>query len=95
MQSPSRVQAYQSAIQEVRSTGDLNTILAKYQIALNRIEGRSAEIDSATKSMGVSSDQADAKDIHFQSELKAMMGGEGKTTGERNGNLSGIKKTER
>lgn len=91
VQSPSRVEAYHSAIREVRSAGDLSAILAKYQIALDRIESRSANIDSATESMGVSSNQDDAQDVNFDAEMKAMMGGEGKTTGERNGMLSGMK----
>lgn len=91
VQSPSRVQAYHSAITEVRSVGDITSILAKYQTALDRIGTHSANLDLATESMGVSSNQDDAKDVHFEAEMKAMTGAESKTTGERSSMLTSIK----
>ncbi len=84
VQSPDRVQAVRSAITEIRSVGDIGSIIAKYQKALDKIGTRSQDIAAATESMGVSSNQNGMKDVYMDSEMKEMMGGEGKTVGERN-----------
>lgn len=81
---PSRVQAVRDAVKEVRSVGDIAGMVAKYQKALDKIATRSQDINAATESMGVSSDQSGMKDVNMDSEMKEMMGGEGKTVGERN-----------
>ena len=82
--SPDRVKALKSAISEVRSAGDITAILAKYQKAVDAIGNRSKQIDAATESMGVSSDQSEAEDPNMDAEMQAMMRGEGKTVGQRN-----------
>ncbi len=82
--SPERVQAVRDAVKEVRSVGDIAGMLAKYQKALDKIATRAQDIDAATESMGVSSSLAGLKDVNMDAEMKEMMGGEGKTVGERN-----------
>lgn len=83
VQSPERVQAFVSAIAEIRSVGDVKSMVAKYQDALKRISARGQQIDQATKAMGVTS-TGDEEDPYFEAEMKQMMGGEGKTVGGRN-----------
>jgi hypothetical protein len=82
--SPDRVQAVRAAIKEVRSVGDIAGMVAQYQKALDKIGTRAQDIDIATESMGVSASQEGMKDVHMDAEMKQMMGGEGKTAGERN-----------
>jgi hypothetical protein len=82
--SPDRVQAVRAAMTEIRSVGDIASMVAKYQKALDKIGTRARDIDAATESMGVSSNQDGMKDIYMDAEMKEMMGGEGKTVGERN-----------
>lgn len=83
--SPERVQAVREAIKEVRSVGDIQGLVAKYQKALDKIGTRSQDIAAATESMGVSADQTGMKDVYMDAEMKQMMGKEGgKTVGERN-----------
>ena len=82
--SPDRVQAVRDAMTEIRSVGDIASMVAKYQKALDKIGTRSQDIAAATESMGVSSNQDGMKDVYMDAEMKEMMGGEGKTVGERN-----------
>jgi hypothetical protein len=82
--APERVQAVRDAVKEVRSVGDIAGMVAKYQKALDKIATRAQDIDAATESMGVSSNQEGMKDVNMDAEMKEMMGGEGKTVGERN-----------
>lgn len=82
--SPDRVQAVRAAIKEVRSVGDIAGMVAQYQKALDKIGTRAQDIDIATESMGVSANQEGMKDVYMDAEMKQMMGGEGKTAGERN-----------
>jgi ribosomal protein L25 (general stress protein Ctc) len=84
VQSPDRVNAVTSAIKEVRSAGDVMAIVGSYKKALAKIATRSSQIDTATESMGVSSSQVGMKDVDMDAEMSAMMGGEGKTVGQRN-----------
>lgn len=58
--------------------------MGKYKKALEKVKVRSEQIDSATASMGIDPTKDDGKDPYFEDEMKQMMGGEGKTTGERN-----------
>ena len=85
--SPARVQAFREAVKDIRSVGDIKSTVAQYQVALDRISARSSQIDEATQSMGVSSNQDGMADPNMDAEMHAMMGGEGKTTGERNKTL--------
>ena len=84
VQSPDRVEAVRSAMREIRSVGDVKAIVAKYQAALDRIGARSQQIDQATAAMGVTAGPEDDLDPNMEAEMKEMMGGEGKTTGQRN-----------
>ena len=49
VQSPQRLQAMKEAIHDIRSVGDVKSIVAKYQAALDKISDRSKQIDQATK----------------------------------------------
>lgn len=84
VQSPQRLQAMKEAVHDIRSVGDVKSIVAKYQAALEKIGDRSKQIDHATVSMGVNANQDDAVDPNMNAEMLALMGGKGKTTGERN-----------
>jgi len=84
VQSPQRIQAFNEAMRDIRSVGDVTAMVGKYQAALDKVAARSNQIDQATESMGVSSNQDDAKDPHMEAEMLAMMGGKGTTTGQRN-----------
>ena len=84
VQSPQRLQAMKEAVHDIRSVGDVKSIVAKYQAALDKIGDRSKQIDHATVTMGVSADQDDAVDPNMNAEMLSLMGGEGKTTGQRN-----------
>ena len=82
VQSPERVQALLSAIAEIRSVGDIKAMVAKYDAALKRISARGQQIDAASTAMGVTN-KDNGDDPYFDTEMKQMMGGEGKTTGDR------------
>ena len=83
VQSPQRVQALNEAVQDVRSLGDVSSLAARYQAALDKVAIRSKQIDTATESMGVSSNQDGVTDPTMDAETLAMMGGSGKTTRKR------------
>ena len=87
IQSPARMQALREAVSDIRSIGDIGSIVAKYQVALAKVAVHSQQIDQSTNSMGVSTDQSGEKDPAFDTEMKQMMGGEGKTAGERDRQL--------
>lgn len=82
--SPDRVQAFKEALREIRSVGDVKSMVAKYQAALDRVAVRSTQIDQATVAMGGKKSTGDEKDPYLEAEMKQMMGGEGKTAVERN-----------
>jgi hypothetical protein len=87
VQSPTRMQAFRESVADIRSIGDVAAMVAKYQVALDKIAARSKQIDQATEAMGGSANQDGMKDVNMDAEMQAMMGGEGKTTGERNQKL--------
>ena len=87
IQSPQRVQAFHEALNDIRSVGDFASIVAKYNKALAKIKDHSSQIDRATASMGIDPAKDDSKDPYFETEMKDMMHGEGKTVGERNRRL--------
>lgn len=84
VQSPARVQALQSAIQEIRSLGDIQGIIAKYQKALDKIAVRSKEVDQASLAMGVDPTTVVDDDPNFEAETAAFTGEKGNSVGERN-----------
>ncbi len=87
VQSPDRIQAFNEVMRDLRSVGDVQGMVAKYKQALDRIAVRSKQIDEATAAMGVKPSAADDKDPYFEKETLAMMGGKGKTVGQRNAQL--------
>ena len=85
VQSPARIEALTSAIQEIRSVGDVKSIVAEFQKALDKIAARSQQIDQATAAMGIDPSTVTDEDPNMDAEMREMMGGgEGKTVGERN-----------
>jgi hypothetical protein len=82
--SPQRVLAARQTLKEIRSAGDIKGIVAAYKKSLAKIATRASDINVATESMGVSSDQNGMTDVDMNAEMKEMMGSEGKTVGERN-----------
>ena len=85
VQDGARVQAFKEAMRDIRSVGDVKSLVAKYQDALDRVAARGRQIDQATAAMGVKPSAGDDEDPYFEAETKAMMGAEGgKTVGERN-----------
>lgn len=84
VQDPARVQAFKEAMRDIRSVGDVKSLVAKYQKALDRVAARGKQIDQASAAMGVKKSAADEKDPFMEEEMKKMMGGKGKTIGERN-----------
>ena len=87
VQSSQRMQAFNEVMRDFRSFSDVQSMMAKYKQALDRISNRSKQIDGATAAMGVKHSAADDKDPYFEKETLAMMGGEGKTVGQRNAQL--------
>lgn len=89
VQSPQRVQAFHEALRDIRSVGDVKSLVAKYQDALDRVAARSQQVDQATLAMGIQPTTADEEDPYMDAEMQQMMGGEGngKTIGQRNSAL--------
>lgn len=85
--SPDRVQAFVSAIAEIRSVGDVKSIVAKYQAALEKVKVHGSRIDQATAAMGIEHSEKDEIDPNFDTQMKQMMAGEGKTVGDRTGKM--------
>ena len=65
VQSPERMQALSEVVQDFRSLGDVKSIVAKYQKALDRVSSRSKQIDQATLAMGIESNPNDARYLPF------------------------------
>ena len=83
--NPERFEAMKAVIAEIRSVGDIQGIVAKYQKSLDKIAERGKQIDAATAAMGIDPTTVDEhEDPGFDKEMKAMMGEEGgKTTAAR------------
>lgn len=88
VQDPQRVQAFKDAIRDIRSIGDVRSMVAKYRESLDRVAVRGQQIEQATNAMGVVKTAADEEDPYFEEEMKDMMGGEGKAVGQRNKNMA-------
>lgn len=84
IQSPQRVTALQDALRDIKSVGDIKGLVAKYQVALDRIAARSKQIDEATVSMGGDPTQKNLDDIYMEAETEAFTGEKGKSVGARN-----------
>lgn len=84
VQDPQRVQAFKDAIRDVRSIGDVKSMVAKYRESLDKVAVRGKQIEQATDAMGVVRTAEDEKDPYFEEEMKGMMGGKGRTVGDRN-----------
>ena len=85
VQDGSRVQAFKEAMRDIRSVGDVKSLVAKYQESLDRIAARGRQIDQATAAMGVKPTDGTEDDPYFDAEMKQMMGKDGgKTFGQRN-----------
>lgn len=83
--NPERYEAVKQVITEIKSVGDIDAMVAKYQKALDKIAVRNEQIDAATESMGVDPDSADhMEDQGFDKEMREMMGEDGgPTTAQR------------
>lgn len=83
--NPERYKAMKEVITEIKSVGDIEGMVAKYQKALDKIAVRGEQIDAATESMGVDPRSADhMADQGFDKEMREMMGEDGgPTTAER------------
>lgn len=89
VQNPERVQAFKDAMRDIRSVGDVKSLVAKYDKALERIQVRSKQIDQASMAMGIDPTKVDENDDpYMEAEMKSMMGseanGKAKTVGQRN-----------
>ena len=87
IQSPSRVQAWNEAMGDIRSLGDVKGLVAKYQKALDRIATRSQQIDQATVAMGVDPTKVSNEDPYFTKETEDVMKVKGVDIGTRNKRL--------
>ena len=87
--NPERVEAFKAVAAEIRSVGDIQGMVAKYQKALDKIAVRGEQIDAATVSMGVDPASAEGMaDQGFDKEMREMMGEDGgPTTAARNAKL--------
>lgn len=87
VQSPSRVQAWNEAMGDIRSLGDVKGLVAKYQKALDRIATRSQQIDQASVAMGVDPTKVSNEDAYFKKETEEVMKVKGVDIGARNKRL--------
>jgi hypothetical protein len=88
VQDKDRVQAFQEALRDIRSVGDIKALVASYQDSLDRIAARSNQIDGASMAMGIDPSKCTDEDPYMEAEMKQMMGEEGgQTVGSRNKRL--------
>lgn len=83
--NPDRYEAMKQVVTDIKSAGDIQGMVAKYQKALDKIAVRGEQIDAATESMGVDPRSADhIEDQGFDKEMREMMGEDGgPTTAQR------------
>jgi hypothetical protein len=93
VQNPDRIAAFKDVMKDFRSVGDVKSLVAKYQQALDRIAARGKQIDQATAAIGGIATEKDNEDIFMDKEMTEFMntgaGKEGlspkaKTVGQRN-----------
>ncbi len=89
--NPERYAAMKAVIAEIRSVGDVQGMVAKYQKALDKVAVRGKQIDSGAAAMGIDPTTVDeGEDPGFDREMQSMMGEEGgKTTAARDKLLRG------
>ncbi|MEP2777345.1 MAG: hypothetical protein ABJ118_15065 [Luteolibacter sp.] len=79
--NPERYEAMKQVITDIKSAGDIQGMVAKYQEALDKVAVRGEQINAATESMGVDPHSADHfEDQGFDQEMREMMGEEGGPT---------------
>lgn len=83
--NPERFAAMKQVLAEIKSAGDIQGMVAKYQKALDKVAVRGEQINAATESMGVDpASMAEHEDQGFDKEMRAMMGEDaGPTTAAR------------
>lgn len=85
VQDNKRVQAFQEALRDIRSVGDIKSLVASYQDSLDRIAARSNQIDDTSRAMGIDPSKGTGEDPYMETEMQEMMGEEGgQTVGSRN-----------
>lgn len=84
VQSPRRVVALNEAVWNIRSGGDVGSIVTKYQATLDKIAVRALQIEQATAVVGMSPAQDGTKDSNMNAGMLAMMGGKDNPTGQMN-----------
>jgi hypothetical protein len=87
VRSPTRVEAFTAALREIRSISDVKSLAARYQKALDRTAARGRQIDQAAAAMGVNVSAEDDKKAGMDDEIQKMMGGDGKTSDQRDQKL--------
>ncbi len=89
--NPARFAEMKKVVAEIKSVGDIEGMLAKYQKALDKVAVRSEQIDAATVSIGVDpASAADMEDQGFDKEMRDMMGEDGgPTSASRNAKIQG------
>ena len=70
--SPQRVVAFNEAIQDIRSVGDVKSMGTKYQVALDKIAVRSKQIGEATASTGGNGNTTGQRNQMVQHAFGAM-----------------------
>jgi hypothetical protein len=83
--SPDRVAAFKSALAEIRSAGDIKGMMAKYQVALDKIGSRSDQIDESTLALGIDpASVSPEEDPYMEAETEQFTGEKGAGVAERN-----------
>jgi len=86
--SPNRVEAFHTAIAEIRSIGDIKGLLAKYQVAFDKIGARSDQINESALALGVDPASVSAdEDPYMEAETEQFTGEKGAGTADRNQKL--------
>jgi hypothetical protein len=86
--SPQRMAALKEALAEIKSFGDVNGLVAKYQASLDRVALRSEQINQASAMLGVDPNSIATEDAGFDQEMRDLVGEEGgPTTAARDAKL--------
>jgi len=85
LSNPERVGAMREAVASVKSLTDIKGMVAKYQVALDKVAVRGKQIDAASSAMGVDPTKVDEHaEGGFDKEMEALTGeASGKTTADR------------
>jgi hypothetical protein len=85
--SPPRVSAFRSALSEIRRVGDIKGMMAKYQVALDKIGTRGKDLDDASLAMGVDPATVKDDDRGLDAETEAFTGEQRTRVSARNTKL--------